>query len=128
MITAFGTPATPTLSAIFVDFEAVMNFRISGGRNSVSEIYQLLAQIKRLEDAGVALTDNIQGRILLRAIPPKWNHFAAAFMQEHQLADVGFTTVRKALIDYITIREALMIGRSASINRIPVVERRGKPP
>lgn len=41
LITAFGTPK-PT------DILAVINFRISGGRNSASEIYQLLAQIKRL--------------------------------------------------------------------------------
>jgi len=75
--TAFGAASMP---AVYADFKLLINSKLSGG-NPIPEIERMAMLIDRLTTNKFTLADNLQGLILLAAIPGKWDSVAQLFMQ-----------------------------------------------
>src|SRR5277367_643760 len=94
-----ATFGTPGIAATFADFNQAQNIKISGNQNPQVEIERMHTLLERLRANGVILADYVQGMILLGAIPLKWDHVAAMYLQTTpNMAAVTFAGVRTAIM------------------------------
>jgi gag-polypeptide of LTR copia-type len=116
----------PGISSIYADLQAVLHVKISGGQNPQVEMQQPLTLFERLHANGMAISDPIQGMMLLNALPPKWDSVSMVYLQEQNvLANVTFATVRDAIMAEF---ERTSCPSSLAIQKISAVKRKGKSP
>jgi gag-polypeptide of LTR copia-type len=93
---AFGQPG---ISSIYADLQAALHMKILGGQNLQIEMQWLLTLFERLCANGMAISDPIQGMMLLNALPPKWDSVSMVYLQgQNVLANVTFAAVRDAIM------------------------------
>ena len=69
------------VSQLFRDFKAVTQFRFSGTQHLAAEISRFNTHNQHLVASGVTLLGYILGMLLLGALPSKWDHVAAIYLQ-----------------------------------------------
>jgi hypothetical protein len=85
------------MSAIYADFKAVINTKLSG-RNPIPEMERMAELFNRLAGNTFTIAANLQGLMLLAALPGKWDSVAQLFMQRANLAtELTFPNVRTAI-------------------------------
>jgi gag-polypeptide of LTR copia-type len=120
---AFGQPG---ISSIYADLQATLHVKISGGQNLQVEMQRLLTLFERLHANGMAISDPIQGMMLLNALPPKWDGVSMVYLQgQNVLANVTFASVRDAIIAEF---ERTSRPSSLAVQKISAVKRKGKSP
>src|SRR5277367_1546925 len=121
-----ATFGTPGIAATFADFNQVQNIKISGNQNPQVEIERMHTLLERLRANGVILADYVQRMILLGAIPLKWDHVAAMYLQNTpNIAGVTFATVRTAIMAEF---ERVACPSAHVADKISAVKRKGKSP
>ena len=94
--TTFGATG---VSRLFGDFKAVTQFRFSGTQHPAAEISRFNTHNQRLVASGVTQKGYILGMLLLGALPSKWDHVAAIYLQGKTAhTDIDYTEVRNAII------------------------------
>ena len=86
--TAFGATG---VSRLFGDFKAVTQFHFSGTQHPAAEISRFNTHNQCLV-AGVTLSGYILGMLLLGALPSKWDHVAAIYLQGKTVRTLGNNT------------------------------------
>jgi gag-polypeptide of LTR copia-type len=120
---AFGQPG---ISSIYADLQAALHVKISGGQNPQVEMQRLLTLFERLRANGMAISDPIQGMMLLNTLPLKWNGVSMVYLQGQNVrANVTFASVRDAIMAEF---ERTSRPSSLAIQKISVVKRKGKSP
>ena len=98
--TALSTAFSVTgVSCLFGDFKAVTQFCFSGTQHPAAEISCFNTHNQHLVASGVTLSGYILGMLLLGALPSKWDHVVAIYLQgktAHTVID--YTEVRNAII------------------------------
>jgi len=89
----FGKESVP---AIFGDFKALIQMRLSGG-NPVEEMAHYLAHVEHLSENGMDLPKGLVAMILLSAIPAKWDHLAFILKDETDVAGLDVDEICQAL-------------------------------
>jgi gag-polypeptide of LTR copia-type len=116
----------PGISSIYADLQATLHVKISGGQNPQVEMQWLLTLFERLCANGMAISDPIQGMMLLNALPPKWDNVSMVYLQgQNVLANLTFTAVRDAIMAEF---EQTSHPSSLAIQKISVVKHKGKSP
>jgi hypothetical protein len=88
---AFGAASMP---AVYADFKQVINLKLSGG-NPVPEMERMATLFNRLPANNLSLTANLQGLMLLAALPNKWDNVAQLYMQRTDLStSLMFVNIR----------------------------------
>jgi hypothetical protein len=86
-----------SMSSIYADFKAVINSKLSGG-NPIPEIERIATLFNRLAGNNFTIAANLQGLILLAALPNKWDSVAQPFMQCDNLGtQLTFPNVQTAI-------------------------------
>ena len=87
---------------------------------------RLLTLFERLCANGMAISDPIQGMMMLCALPAKWENVAMVYLQGvNALANVTFATVRDAImVEY----ERTAHPSALAAQKISAVKRKGKSP
>jgi gag-polypeptide of LTR copia-type len=120
---AFGQPE---ISSIYTDLQAALHVKISGGQNLQVEMQRLLTLFERLCANGMAISNPIQGMMLLNALPPKWDNVSMVYLQgQNVLANVTFAAVRDAIMAEF---ERTSCPSSLAVQKISAVKRKGKSP
>ena len=89
--TAFGATG---VSRLFGDFKQVTQFRFSGTQHPAAEISHFNTHNARLTANSVTLSDYVLGMLLLGALPSKWDHVAAIYLQGKTAhTDISYTEV-----------------------------------
>ena len=89
--TAFGVTG---VSCLFGDFKAVTQFCFSGTQHPAAEISRFNTHNQHLVVSGVTLSGYILGMLLLGALPSKWDHVAAIYLQcKTAHTDIDYTEV-----------------------------------
>ena len=92
----FGQPG---IASIYADLQSALHMKISGSQNPQVEMQQLLTLFERLCANGMAISDPIQGMMMLCALPRKWDNIAMVYLQaQNVLANVTFALVRDAIM------------------------------
>jgi hypothetical protein len=120
--TAFGAASIP---AVYADFKQVINIKLSGG-NPVPEIEQMAMLFNCLAANNLSLTANLQGLMLLAALPNKWDNVVQLYMQRTDLStSLTFANVRTAVK-----QEYERAGRpvDSSAQKLSAVRRKGPDP
>ena len=88
---AFGVTGA---SQLFRDFKEVTQFRFSGTQHPAAEISCFNTRNARLVANSVTLSDYMLGMLLLGALPSKWDHVAAIYLQGKTAhTDISYTEV-----------------------------------
>ena len=120
---AFGMTG---VSRLFGDFKSVIQFQFSGTQHPVAEISCFNTHNARLVANGVTLNDYVLGMLLLGALPSKWDHVAAIYLQGKTAhTDIDYTEVRNAIIAEFD-RTGTNPGQQQHAHKISAVKRRGK--
>ena len=69
------------VSRLFGDFKAVTQFHFSETQHPVAEISRFNTHNQHLVASGVTFLGYILGMLLLGALPSKWDHVAAIYLQ-----------------------------------------------
>ena len=120
---AFGQPGIAT---IYADLQAALHVKISGTQNPQVEMQRLLTLFERLRANGMAISNPIQGMMMLCALPGKWENIAMVYLQgQNALANVTFTLVRDTImVEY----EQTACPSALAAQRVSAVKRKGKSP
>jgi hypothetical protein len=120
---AFGQPGISSISA---DLQATLHMKILGGQNLQVEMQRLLTLFERLRANGMAISDPIQGMMLLNTLSPKWDNVSMVYLQgQNVLANVTFAMVRDAIMAEFAWTSH---PSSLAIQKIFVVKHKGKSP
>ena len=84
--------STTRSAGIFMDFQAVTDWKFDDRKDPQTSINELLARINRLTADGLTLPNNIQAMILLKAVPRNWDNFAGMILATTAVSDL--TTAR----------------------------------
>ena len=123
--TAFGATG---VSRLFGDFKAVTQFRFSGTQHPAAEISRFNTHNQRLVASGVTLNDYILGMLLLGALPSKWDHVAAIYLQGKTVhTDISYTEVHNAIVAEFD-RTGVHPGQQQHAHKISAVKRKGDHP
>ena len=110
------------------DFKAVTQFHFSGMQHLVAEISHFNTHNQRLVASGVTLSGYILGMLLLRALPSKWDHVAAIYLQGKTAhTAIDYTEVRNAIIAEYN-RTGTVGGQQQHAHKISAVKRKGEHP
>jgi gag-polypeptide of LTR copia-type len=121
-----NTFGKPGIFSIHADLQAALHVKISGGQNLQVEMQWLLTLFERLRANSMAISDPIQGMMLLNALPPKWDGVSMAYLQgQNVLSNVTFASVRDAIMAEF---EQTSRPSSLAVQRISAVKRKGKSP
>ena len=94
--THFGTVK---VSHIYGDFKSPVSFKISGSQSPQAKIKRFGTHLQRLAAHNVIIPDNIIGMMFLAALPARWDHVVAIYLQgKAQIVDVTSVQVRHAMI------------------------------
>ena len=116
------------VSYLFEDFKAVTQFRFSGTQHPAAEISRFNTHNQHLVASGVTLWGYILGMLLLGALPSKWDHVAAIYLQGKTAhTDIDYTEVRNAIIAEYD-RTGTVGGQSQHTHKISAVKRKGDHP
>ena len=120
--TAFGVTG---VSRLFRDFKAVTQFRFSGTQHPVAEISRFNTHNQRLVASGVTLNGYILGMLLLGALPSKWDHVVAIYLQGKTAhTAIDYTEVCNAIIAEFD-RTGTNPGQQQHVHKVSAVKRRG---
>ena len=123
--TAFGATG---VSRLFGDFKAVTQFCFSGTQHPAAEISRFNTHNQCLVASGVTLSGYILGMLLLGALPSKWDHVAAIYLQGKTAhTDIDYTEVRNAIIAEFD-RTGTSPGQQQHAHKISAVKRKGDHP
>ena len=123
--TAFGATG---VSCLFGDFKAVTQFHFSGTQHPVAEISCFNTHNQRLVASGVTLSGYILGMLLLGALPSKWDHVAAIYLEGKTAhTTIDYTEVRNAIIVEYD-RTGTVGGLQQHAHEISAVKRKGDHP
>ena len=123
--TAFGATG---VSCLFGDFKAVTQFHFSGTQHPAAEISRFNTHNQHLVVSGVTLSDYILGMLLLGALPSKWDHVAAIYLQgKTDHTKINYTEVRNAIIAEYD-RTGTVGGQQQHVHKISAVKRKGDNP
>ena len=123
--TVFGATG---VSRLFRDFKAVTQFRFSGTQHPAAEISRFNTHNQRLVASGVTLLGYILGMLLLGALPSKWDHVAAIYLQGKTAhTAIDYTKVRNAIIVEYD-RTGTVGGSQQHAHKISAVKRKGDHP
>ena len=91
------------ISGLIINFHRAVFSKVSGMQNPQVEIQATHTHThtlwEHLQVNQIVIPDYIQGMLLLGAIPNKWDHIAAMYMQQAQtMTSVTFATVRQAIM------------------------------
>ena len=86
------------VGALYADFVAATNFRLSGSGNPDPEIARLSHLFQKLHVNNLELPEMIKAMMLLRAIPQKWESIAQIAVQSNDPDRLTFEAIRQALI------------------------------
>ena len=75
-------------AGIFMDFQAVTDWKFDDRKDPQTSINELLARINHLTADGLTLPNNIQAMILLKAIPRNWDNFAGMILATTAASDL----------------------------------------
>ena len=115
------------VSQLFRDFKAVTQFCFSGTQHPVAEISRFNTHNQCLVVSGVTLSGYILGMLLLRALPSKWDHVAAIYLQGKTAhTNIDYTEVRNAIIAEYD-RTGSVKGQQHA-HKISTVKRKGEHP
>jgi len=120
--TAFGAASMPVQ---YADFKLLINTKLSEG-NPIPEMEHMATLIDRLATNSLTLADNLQGLILLAAVPGKWDSVAQLFMQRDNLiTNLTFPNVRAVIT-----QEYERTGRpvNSSARKLSAVKHKGPDP
>ena len=93
---AFGVTG---VSRLFGDFKQVTQFRFSGMQHPVAEISHFNTHNTCLVANSITLSNYVLGMLLLGALPSKWDHVAAMYLQGKTThTDINYTEVQNAII------------------------------
>ena len=90
LVTNYGTTRS---AGIFMDFQAVMDWKFDNRKDPQTSINELLARINHLTADGLTLPNNIQAMILLKAIPRNWDNFASMILATTAALDLTTTHI-----------------------------------
>ena len=122
---AFGATG---VSQLFGDFKQVTQFRFSGTQHPAAEISSFNTHNVRLTANGVTLSDYVLGMLLLGALPSKWDHVAAIYLQGKSThTNISYTEVRNAIIAEFD-RTGVHPGQQQHAHKISAVKRKGDHP
>ena len=122
---AFGVTG---VSQLFRDFKAVTQFHFSGMQHPAAEISRFNTHNKHLVVSGVTLSGYILGMLLLGALPSKWDHVAAIYLQGKTAhMQIDYTEVRNAIIAEYD-RTGSVGGQQQHAHKISAVKRKGEHP
>ena len=123
--TAFGATG---VSRLFGDFKAATQFRFSGTQHPAAEISHFNTHNQCLVASGVTLSGYILGMLLLGALPSKWDHVVAIFLQGKTAHNaIDYTEVRNAIIAEYD-RTGTVRGQQQHAHKISAVKRKGDHP
>ena len=116
----------PGIATIYADLQAALHVKILGAQNPQVEMQRLLTLFERLRANGMAISDPIQGMMMLCALPAKWDNVTMVYVQGvNALANVTFTMVRDAIMaEY----EQTARPSTLAAQKISAVKRKGKSP
>ena len=77
LVTNYGMTRS---AGIFMDFQAVTDWKFDDRKDPQTSINELLAHIDCLTADGLTLPNNIAAMILLKAIPRNWDNFAGMIL------------------------------------------------
>ena len=121
---AFGVTG---VSQLFGDFKAVTQFCFSGTQHPAAEISRFNTHNQRLVASGVTLSGYILEMLLLGALPSKWDHVAAIYLQGKAThTAIDYTEVRNAIIAEYD-RTGTVRGQQ-HMHKISTVKRKGEHP
>ena len=121
--THFGTVG---VSHIYGDFRALVNFKISGTQNLSAEIKRFSMHQQRLIAHGVALSDNIIRMIILAALPSRWDHVSAIYLQgKSDIVNMHSAEVRQAIVAEF---DQTYSGERQQAQHISAIKRKGEHP
>ena len=114
------------IGSIYADLQAALHVKISGGQNPQVEMQQMLTLFERLCANSMAVSDPIQGMMLLNALPAKWDNIAMVYLWgQNVLANVTFAAVRDAImVEY----EWTSHPSTLAVQKISAVKHKGKSP
>ena len=116
------------VSQLFGDFKAVTQFRFSGTQHPAAEISCFNTHNQCLVASGVTLSGYILGMLLLGALPSKWDHVAAIYLQGKTVhTNINYTEVRNAIIAEYD-RTGTVRGQQQHAHKISAVKRKGEHP
>ena len=123
LVSSFGQMG---ISGLITDFHRAAFTKVSGMQNPQVKIQAIHTLWERLQANQIEIPDYIQGMLLLGAIPNKWDHIAAMYMQGMQtMMSVTFTSVQQAIMaEY----EWTQCPSSNIATKISAVKRKGKSP
>ena len=122
---AFGATG---VSRLFGDFKAVTQFHFSGMQHPAAEISRFNTHNQCLGASGVTLSGYILGMLLLEALPSKWDHVAAIYLQGKTAhTDIDYTEVQNAIIAEYD-RTGTVGGQQQHAHKISAVKRKGEHP
>ena len=84
--------STTRSAGIFMDFQAVTDWKFNDRKDPQTSINELLARINHLTADGLTLPNNIQAMILLKAVLRNWDNFAGMILATTAASDL--TTAR----------------------------------
>ena len=90
LVTNYGTTRS---ASIFMDFQAVTDWKFDDRKDPQTSINELLARINHLTADGLTLPNNIQAMILLKAIPRNWDNFASMILATTAVSDLTTTHI-----------------------------------
>ena len=123
--TAFGATE---VSHLFGDFKVVTQFRFSGMQHPVAEISHFNTHNQCLVASNVTLSGYILGMLLLGALPSKWDHVAAIYLQGKTAhTAIDYTEVRNAIIAEYD-RTGTVSEQQQHTHKISAVKRKGDHP
>ena len=85
--------STTRSAGIFMDFQAVTDWKFNDRKDPQTSINELLACINHLIADGLTLPNNIQAMILLKAVPRNWDNFAGMILATTAASDLTTTRI-----------------------------------
>ena len=122
-----NTFSTPHFTGIFKDYELTHSIRLTTGENPEIQIQQLWTILERLQANRCVISNYLQGMLLLKAIPKKWDTIAQMYCNSMQMANITFSGVHDTIMAEFehTARPAQM---SHQAEKISAVKRKGLSP
>ena len=116
------------ISSIYQDFKAAIAMKI-GTSNPAKDMTSLYTYLEHLRENQVVIPEYIQGMMLLNAIPNKWDHVAAYYVQQQQMVNtITFITIQTAILAEFECSGGNHNHQSHTADKISVVKRKGKLP
>ena len=124
----FNSFGVTGVSRLFGDFKAVTQFHFSGTQHPAAEISRFNTHNQCLVAPGVTLLGYILGMLLLKALPSKWDHVAAIYLQGKTAhTNIDYTEVQNAIIAEYN-RTGTVRGQQQHVHKISTVKRKGEHP